>query len=831
MIVMLRRLLEFSGNQKKNLILSFVFSFLDSIFALIPVMAVLTVLTGVLSALEGGQMPLSTVWISFGVMVLSITGRIVFGNASSIKRTIGSFDLCAEKRLEIGERLKRAPMGYFSQNRLGDITAAATTTLGDIESNAVSVLDKVFNGFIHAIVVALWLLVYEWHIGVITLLGIAVALLVYAAMQKAAKRLSPKRQAAQAGLVTAILEYVQGMGVVKAFGLGEKSGRTVDEAIYKSADANIRLESVFSSLTGVYQTVFKLAASSILAVAPYLLTGGEIDLVKCLLLVISGFLIYSHVELVGSMASVARVVEASLDRMETVLDTPVLDENGTEITPQHFGIEMKQVSFAYGDKEIIHDVSFTIPENTTCAIVGPSGSGKTTLCSLIARFWDVQRGQVMVGGHDVRDYTCDSLLRSFSIVFQQVYLFEDSIENNIKFGKPEATHQQVEDAAKRACCHDFIMSLPEGYQTKVGEGGSSLSGGEKQRISIARAILKDAPIIVLDEATASVDPENERELQTAIEELTKNKTILMIAHRLSTVRSADQILVLEDGAHCSARHSPGTDGAGRLIPPICQYSGAGHRLAVGKEHMMDTEERWAEQAQQMRDFHLRELHETGPAWEQLLKEHLAETPGKNVLDVGCGTGFLAILLARSGWSVTAVDSSPSMLTQAKMTAGQLGLSQQITFLERSAEDMGLPDGMFDAVVSRHASWLFSEPEKAYREWQRLLKPEGVLLNLDANWLLLFWENEAAQHFSSDEQKLIAQYGAFQDNYHDPVAMEILKQLPLAFQKRPEWDEALCKAMGFHPVEITFLMATGYRNPFLALRYRAMPTFALKAVKP
>ena len=547
MIVMLNRLLDFAGNQRKNLFYSFVFSFLDSIFAVIPILAILTVLTGILSTLEGGSMPVSTIWISFGIMTLSIGGRIIFGNASSVRRTFGSFDMCAEKRLEIGENLKRAPMGYFTQNRLGDITAAATTTLSDIETNAVLVMDKVFNGFIHAIVIALWLLVYEWHIGLITILGIIIALSVYVWMQKAAKRLSPPRQAAQAGLVTAIIEYVQGMGVVKAFGLGEKSGKTVDDAIYKSADANIGLESVFSSLTAVYQTVFKLAASSILAVAPYLMIGGELDLVKCLLLVISGFLIYSHVELVGSMASVARVVEASLDRMESVLDTPSLDENGKDIIHKHLGIEMRHVYFPFEDKEIIHDISFTIPEKTTCAIVGPSGSGKTTICSLIARFWDVQQGQILVGGYDVREYTCDSLLRNFSIVFQHVYLFEDTIENNIKFGRPEATANQVIDAAKRACCHDFIMSLPQGYKTKVGEGGSSLSGGEKQRISIARAILKDAPIIILDEATASVDPENQQELQKAIEELTKNKTILMIAHRLSTVRSANQIIVLENG--------------------------------------------------------------------------------------------------------------------------------------------------------------------------------------------------------------------------------------------------------------------------------------------
>ena len=302
MIALLRRLLDFSGAQRKNIILSFVFSFFDSMFAVIPVMAVLTVLRGILLSLDGGEMPLSTIWISFGIMALSVAGRILFGKFASVKRTLGSFDLCSEKRLEIGERLKRAPMGYFSQNRLGDITAAATTTLSDIENTAISVFDKVFNGFIHASVVGIWLLVYEWHIGLITFFGIAVAMVVYSAMQKAAKRLSPKRQAAQAGLVTAVLEYVQGMGVVKAFGLGEKSGRTVDDAIEKSAAANMSLESAFSSLTGIYQTVFKVAAASILAVAPYLLTGGSIDLVKCLLLVISGFLIYSQAELVGSMA-------------------------------------------------------------------------------------------------------------------------------------------------------------------------------------------------------------------------------------------------------------------------------------------------------------------------------------------------------------------------------------------------------------------------------------------------------------------------------------------------------------------------------------------------
>lgn len=547
MIHLIRRLLDFSGKERNALIVSFIFSLLNAIFEMLPIIAILTVLSEMFSTVDGGLMSASTVWKSFVIMLASIAGRIVFSNLSCMKRTIGSFSMCANKRLEIGERLKRIPMGYFSDNRLGDIAAAVTTTLEDIENNAVTVLEKVAGGFIHAIVIGIWLLSYEWHIGLLSFIGLGVSLLIYVGIQKAGKRLSPKRQEAQVNLVTGVLEYVQGMGVVKAFGLGETSEKGMNAAIEESADANIRLERVFSSLIGIYLTVFKLVRSSILIVAPYLLLGGEITSVKCLLLLVSSFMIYSGVEMFGSMASIARVIEASLDRLDNVLDMPVLDEQGTDIMPEHFDIELEHVSFSYGGENVIRDVSVKIPEGTTCALVGPSGSGKTTLVSLVTRFWDVQEGNIRIGGYDVKEYTCDSLLRNFSIVFQNVYLFEDTIENNIKFGASDATHEMVVKAAKKACCHDFISELPEGYQTLVGEGGASLSGGERQRISIARAILKDAPIVILDEATASVDPENERELQQAIAELTKDKTILMIAHRLSTIRNADQILVLDKG--------------------------------------------------------------------------------------------------------------------------------------------------------------------------------------------------------------------------------------------------------------------------------------------
>ena len=547
MIKMFKRLLDFSGSEKKNLILSFIFHMCNSFFEMLPIMAIITVLSGILRASSGGMMPYQVIWTSLGIMIFSILGKMIFINLSAVKRTLGSFAMCTDWRMKLGEKLKRAPMGYFSSNRLGDITAAVTTTLGDLETSSVTILEAVAGGFIHAFIIGIWLLTYEWRIGLLMIAGLLISFIIYARTQKAGEKYSPRRQAAQAGLVTGILEYIQGMTVVKAFGLGERAGKAVDNAIYESAEANIVLEKVFSSLAAAFQTVFKFIRAAIVIAAPYLLFDGRIDASKCLLLLVASFMIYSTVELAGSTAAVARVVDASLDRLEKISDMPLLDEKGEVQTPDNYDITVKNISFSYNTNEVIKDVSFSVPQGTSCALVGASGSGKTTLCSLIARFWDVDKGEILLGGINVKDYTCDSLLKNFSIVFQQVYLFEDTIENNIRFGKPDATREEVIMAAKKACCHDFISAFPEGYQTKIGENGATLSGGEKQRISIARAILKDAPVVILDEATASVDPENEQELQEAIEELTKNKTLLMIAHRLNTVRRVDKILVLDKG--------------------------------------------------------------------------------------------------------------------------------------------------------------------------------------------------------------------------------------------------------------------------------------------
>lgn len=336
----------------------------------------------------------------------------------------------------------------------------------------------------------------------------------------------------------------------------------LDELTEELHLSELRGRNIFELSGGEKQ---KIAFSSVYASAPDVLVFDEpssnldmkaigelADLIQRAKISGKTILIAEHriwylMDIVDRVVYIACAVEASLDRLDNIMDIPSLDEKGADLVPENFNIEVKNMSFGYGEKEVLHQISLSVPQGSSCAIVGPSGAGKTTLVGLIARFWDVKEGQITLGDRDVREYTSGSLLKNFAIVFQNVYLFEDTVENNIRFGRPDASEDEIIAVAKKACCHDFIMTLPDGYQTKIGEGGSSLSGGEKQRISIARAILKDAPIVILDEATASVDPENEQELQKAIRELTKGKTILMIAHRLSTVRTADQIIVLENG--------------------------------------------------------------------------------------------------------------------------------------------------------------------------------------------------------------------------------------------------------------------------------------------
>lgn len=543
MINVFKKIWSFSIKEKGNLQKSIAIGFLNAIFNSLLV----TALYVVLKAIVENSVSTNTEWTAFIIMAVSIVGKIVTQYFSQLQRTHAGYFMVADKRINIGEKLKSVPMGYFNQNSLGQITAIETTILNDVESAVPVVLVTTLGGFLNSLVFALFMLVFDWRMGAVTLLGIVVFLLVTSAMEKKSREGVPARQEAQAILVEAVLETIQGMSVVKAFDLDNNLDKKVDRAIEESFKKNEKLEKAMTPYVAVQQLVLYVFGVALMFCAIMFYLNGSMELTKSLIMVVCSFMVYEQLKVAGSCVANMRIAEHSIDKANKIDDVPTMDEGGKDIVPTSTEIKFKNVDFAYEKKKILDNVSFTIPEKKMTAIVGPSGSGKTTLCSMIPRFWDVDAGSVSIGGVNVKDYTLNSLMKNVSMVFQNVYLFADTIENNIKFGKADATHEGVVEAAKRACCHEFIMALPDGYNTKIGEGGASLSGGEKQRISIARALIKDAGIVIFDEATANVDPENEDRLQNAIEELTKDKTVIMIAHRLKTVRNAEKILVLSDG--------------------------------------------------------------------------------------------------------------------------------------------------------------------------------------------------------------------------------------------------------------------------------------------
>ena len=538
-----KRFFRFSGAEKSTWYKGMAFELLRSIFEALQFVALLIVLR----ALVEQNMTGATAWTALGIMAVSVAGAALCWYLAHNSEGHANYRMCGEKRIHIGERMKYMPMGYFNAQSLGSLTAAATSTMADLESMSFAVIARTVVGMIRTTIFSLAIMCFDWRIGLVFFVGMLLFLWVNSRLLKKSRELSPGRLAAQTKLVDAVLEYIQGMSVVRAFHGDKAAKQTLNNTIKETENQNFKLERKRIPYNVLEQVVLRVTSVLAILLSIWLFLQGNMSLFTCLMMVVSAFLVYSELESAGEMFFMLPMIDASIDRVEEIDRAPRMDEGGSVQVPKSHDISFEHVDFSYGDRKIIDDVSFTIPEGTTTAIVGPSGSGKTTLTSLMARFWDVNKGSVKLGGIDVKDYSLDSLMSNFSMVFQNVYLFNDSIENNIKFGKPGASHEEVVAAAKAARCHDFIMALPDGYDTVIGEGGATISGGERQRLSIARAMLKDAPIVILDEATANVDPENEAELQAAIEALTGGKTIIMIAHRLKTVRHANQILVVDHG--------------------------------------------------------------------------------------------------------------------------------------------------------------------------------------------------------------------------------------------------------------------------------------------
>ena len=544
MIQIFRRFFAFSGKENRHKFIRSIFlGVLKAIFEAMKIPAIAVTLHGVLS----GDLTVQHILLSFGIMLLSVAGNAFANYRSTILQCEAGYGTCADKRIEIAEHLKYLPMGYFNRNSLGYITSVATNSMEALADVATRVVMMVTQGILTTIFVVLMILLFDLRIGGIAVLGVLLYFAINSLLQKKSKTIAPLKDSSDRKLVEKVLEYVQGIAEVKAYNLTGKKSRALNEAIDENSAANTKAEMAFVPIMFLQNLTAKLlgVVVAIISVAFYL--NGTMELLNAVVMILAAFILFGALDTAGNYSALLRNVDLYVGKAQAVLDMPTMDIDGKDIIPSSYDIDVENAEFSYDKRKIIDGISIHIPQHTTTAIVGPSGGGKTTLCHLISRFWDVDKGCVKLGGVDVREYSMDSLMRNFSFVFQSVYLFQDTIANNIRFGQSDAPMEKVIEASRRACCHDFIMALPDGYDTVIGEGGASLSGGEKQRISIARAIMKDAPIIILDEATANVDPESEQELTAAIEALTKEKTILMIAHRLKTVRHADNILVIDKG--------------------------------------------------------------------------------------------------------------------------------------------------------------------------------------------------------------------------------------------------------------------------------------------
>ena len=544
MLKVIRKFFAFCGEEnRRKFIASIRLNVIQALFEALKIPAIAVMIR----ALMKGTVDTKDILLSLGIMLISIAGSGLLKSKAVMLQTEGGYDTCAKKRVEIAEHLRYLPMGYFNANSLGQITSITTNIMESLENIATRVVMLVCDGLLTTSLIVIMLFFFDWRIACVLLCGFSLFLFANSRLRIASEKVSGKKIRADERLVEKVLEYLQGMTEVKAYRLTGVKSKELNEAISENSKINIDMEMTLVPRIALQSFIAKLTGVAMVAFSCAFYCAGSMDALTAVVMVISAFIIYTSLETAGQYSSLLRVVDMSVDRAQEILNTPQMDISGENITPAVRDITAQDIAFSYEKRKIIDGISLHIPEKTTTAIVGPSGGGKTTLVNLLARFWDVDGGTVMLGSRNVKDYDMDSLMANFSFVFQSVYLFHDTIANNIRFGQPGAPMEDVIAAAKKACCHDFISSLPHGYDTVVGEGGASLSGGEKQRISIARAMMKNAPVIFLDEATANVDPENENELMHAVQALTAEKTVIMIAHRLKTVERADQIIVVDHG--------------------------------------------------------------------------------------------------------------------------------------------------------------------------------------------------------------------------------------------------------------------------------------------
>ena len=544
MLEILKKFFYFcDGRERKEFYCSIVLGVAAALFLALKIPAIGVMLAAILT----GGVTSKAILLSLAIMLVSIIGSSLLKYRATALQTDAGYCTTANKRVQIAEHLRYLPMGYFNESSLGAITSVTTNTMDNLSGVSTRVVMFVTEGIFSTAVMTLAVFVFDWRVGLLIVAGLMLYYLVNHCLQRKSEQTTGRKLAGDTAVVEQVLEFIKEIAEVKSYSLTGKYNRKLESAIAENVDSNIDMELKLLPLMLAQNAIARLIDVGVVVLSLVLYTGGRMELLNCVMLCICSFLLTEGLEQAGTQSSLLRVVDTCVNQATDILSLPAMDISGAELKPDCHDLRAENIRFSYGEKPIINGITLDIPERTTTAIVGPSGSGKTTLCHLLSRFWDVDGGRVTLGGHDVRDYDMDSLMQNFSFVFQNVYLFRDTVANNIRFGQPDAPMEKVIEAAKKARCHDFIMKQPQGYETVIGEAGGSLSGGERQRLSIARAMMKDAPIIILDEATANVDPENEKELMEAVSELTQEKTVIMIAHRLKTVRHTEQILVVDKG--------------------------------------------------------------------------------------------------------------------------------------------------------------------------------------------------------------------------------------------------------------------------------------------
>ena len=547
MIELIKRLYTVAGKQSGRITKMLIFNTLKSFFESFMLGGVLFILMKICEGIfDRNPVVMKDVYTVAVIELVGVVGKITCGYFADKNKNTASYSFGAENRLIVGDRLKKVNMGYFNDNSLGDVAGRMSTAISELETVGVFIITALIAGTIQTVMMGIFIFPFDMITGFIILATIAIGVFINSLVQNKMDRLTTVLLKIRINLSAKTLEYVKGISVLKAFGKNKEIAKELEDSISATRKGFLDIEKIMAPIQLLYLAVFKLGIVAIIGTSLLRFWNGNLNPTKAIMLIVASFVVFSGIEMVGGMQNLKGIAVQDLDSVMKLRSLKMIDE-GEEVEINESSVELKDVSFSYGDGELFHKLNLTIPSGKTTAIVGFSGSGKTTLCNLVSRFWDVTGGEVIVGGKNVKDFNYDAFLANFSFVFQDVYLFDDTVRNNIKFGNQDATDEEMMEVAKKARCHDFIMSLPDGYDTVLQEGGSNLSGGERQRISIARAMLKPSKIVILDEATSSIDPENEKQLLQALDYLLKDKTTIIIAHKLNTIKNADQIVVLDKG--------------------------------------------------------------------------------------------------------------------------------------------------------------------------------------------------------------------------------------------------------------------------------------------